>query len=79
MTGWQWHQLDHVQIIAPRSRYQLTTPVPHHSDFYRPDALPAAQPTASEQLEHYRASYAIAVLGVLILSVRLSVTRVLCD
>jgi len=20
MTGWQWHQLDHMQIIAPRSR-----------------------------------------------------------
>ena len=27
----------------------------------------------------YRASYASAVLGVVILSVRLSVTRVLCD
>ena len=26
---------------APRSR-QITTPVPHHSVFYRPDALPAA-------------------------------------
>ena len=25
---------------APRSR-QITTPVPHHSVFYRPDALPA--------------------------------------
>ena len=28
---------------APRSR-QTTTQVPHHSVFYRPDALPAAQP-----------------------------------
>jgi len=27
---------------APRS-CQITTPVPHHSIFYRPDALPAAQ------------------------------------
>ena len=35
---------------APRSR-QITTPAPHHSVFYRPDALPAAQPTASE---HWR-------------------------
>ena len=26
---------------------QITTPAPHHSVFYRPDALPAAQPTAS--------------------------------
>ena len=31
---------------APRSR-QITVPAPHHSSFYRPDALPAAQPTAS--------------------------------
>jgi len=30
---------------APRSR-QITTPAPHHSVVYRPDALPAAQPTA---------------------------------
>ena len=29
---------------APRSR-QITTPAPHRSLFYRPDALPAAQPT----------------------------------
>ena len=32
---------------APRSR-QITTPAPHHSVFYRPDALPATQPTASK-------------------------------
>ena len=31
---------------APRSR-QITTPAPHRSVFYSPDALPAAQPTAS--------------------------------
>jgi len=31
---------------APCSR-QITTPAPHHSVFYRPDALPVAQPTAS--------------------------------
>ena len=31
---------------APRSR-QTTMPAPHHSAFYRPDALPAAQSTAS--------------------------------
>ena len=33
---------------APRSR-QITMPAPHHSLFYRPDALPAAQPTVSKQ------------------------------
>ena len=35
---------------APRSR-QITTAATHHSVFYRPDALPAAQPTASK---HWR-------------------------
>ena len=35
---------------APCSR-QITTPAPHHSVFYRPDALPATQPTASK---HWR-------------------------
>jgi len=32
---------------APRPR-QITMPESHHSVIYRPDALPAAQPTASE-------------------------------
>ena len=35
---------------APRSR-QITMPAPRHSVFYRPDALPDAQPTASK---HWR-------------------------
>jgi len=32
---------------ASRSR-PITTPAPHHSIFYRPDALPAAQPAVSK-------------------------------
>ena len=32
---------------APCSR-QISTPAPHRSVFYRPDALPAAQPTESK-------------------------------
>ena len=36
---------------APRSR-QITMPARHHSVFYRPDALPAAQPTASKHWRH---------------------------
>ena len=32
---------------APSSR-QITTPAPHHSVFYRPDALSATQPTVSK-------------------------------
>jgi len=35
---------------APRSR-QITTPAPHHSIFYRPDALSDVQPTVSK---HWR-------------------------
>ena len=34
---------------APHPR-QITTPAPHLSVFYRPDALPAAQPTASKHV-----------------------------
>jgi len=37
---------------APHSR-ETTIPAPHHSVFYRPDALPAAQPTASKHWRHY--------------------------
>ena len=36
---------------APHCR-QITIPAPHHSVFYRPDALPAAQPTASKHWRH---------------------------
>jgi len=36
---------------APRSR-QITMPASHHSVFYRPDALPATQPTASKHWRH---------------------------
>ena len=38
---------------APSSR-QITMPAPHYSVFYRPDALPAAQPTASKHRRHWR-------------------------
>jgi len=43
MMGWQWHQLDHVQIIwtsLQTDNHSSTSPL----SFYRPDALPAAQP-----------------------------------
>ena len=36
---------------APCSR-QITTPAPHHSIFYRLDALPAAHPTVSKHARH---------------------------
>jgi len=37
---WQWHQLGHMQT----DNHANTSPLV----FYRPDALPAAQPTASK-------------------------------
>ena len=40
---------------APCSR-QITMPAPHHTVFYRPDALPAAKPTASK---HWRQQHSI--------------------
>ena len=48
-SEWQWHQLGMCKS-APRSR-QITMPAPHHSVFYRPDALPGTRLTASK---HWR-------------------------
>jgi len=45
-SEWQWHLLGYMQVCT--SKTQTTTPTSHHSVFYRPDALPAAQPTASK-------------------------------
>jgi len=43
--------------FAPHSR-QITTPVPHHSIFYGPDALPDAQPTVSK---HWRRTEILSI------------------
>ena len=66
-SEWQWHPLGK---SAPRSR-QITMPAPHHSVFYRPDALPAAQATASKQWRQEPGpviSYRKKLLSVLICS-----------
>ena len=39
-SEWQWHQLGHMQVCTLLQTD--TMPTPHHSVFYRPDALPAA-------------------------------------
>jgi len=44
----EWHQLGHVQICTSTQTGTVTMPAPHHSVFYRPGALSAAQPTASK-------------------------------
>jgi len=50
MMGWQWHQLDHVQIICTslQSDNHASISSSYHSIFHRPDALPDAQPTVSK-------------------------------
>jgi len=48
--GWQWYQLDHVQIICTSLQSDNHSSTPPFS-FYRPDTLPATQPTASK---HWR-------------------------
>jgi len=48
---WQWHQLGHMQICTSlqTNNHASTPPL----SFYRPDALPATQPTVSK---HWRRS-----------------------
>jgi len=47
MMGWQWHQLDHMQIIRTSLQTDNHASISSLSS-YRPGALPAAQPTASK-------------------------------
>jgi len=42
-SDWQWHQLGHMQVCI-----SLQTDNHASSFFYRPDAIPAAQSTASK-------------------------------
>jgi len=51
---------------APRSK-QITIPAPHHSVFYRPDALPAAQPTASK---HWRQCSSLANFVIVVIIIK---------
>jgi len=46
-SEWQWHQVEHMQVCTSlqTNNHASTSPL---SFFYRPDALPAAQPTASK-------------------------------
>jgi len=45
-SEWQWHQLGHMQVCTSlqTDNHASTPPL----SFYKPDALPAAQPTASK-------------------------------
>jgi len=48
--GWQWHQLDHMQIICTSLQTDKHASTSSLS-FYRLDDLPAARPTATEHSE----------------------------
>ena len=50
-SEWQWHQLGHMQVCTSLQTDNHTST--HHSVFYRLDALPAAQPTASKHWRHF--------------------------
>jgi len=45
-SEWQWHQLDHMQVctLLKTDNHASIPPL----SFFRPGALPDAQPTASE-------------------------------
>ena len=69
MVGWQWHQLDHMQIICTslQTHYHAST---SSFSFYRPDALSAAQLTESKHCRHVlfvtNANYLVIMLKLLI-------------
>ena len=45
-SKWQWHQLGHMQVCISLQTDNHASTLP--LSFYRPDALPATQPTASK-------------------------------
>ena len=47
-SEWQWHQLGHMQVCTSLQTNNHASTVTPPLSFYRPDALPAAQPTASK-------------------------------
>ena len=64
MMGWQWHQLDHMQVICTSlqtDNHASTSPL----SFYRPDALPVAQPTASKHVLHKSKTISLTLIFLL--------------
>jgi len=50
MIGWQWHQLDYMQIICTLLQTDNHASVSSLDIFFRPYALPDAQPTVSKKV-----------------------------
>ena len=60
-SEWQWHQLGHMQVcISLQTDNHASTPP---LVFYRPDALPAAQPTTSKHWRRYLLVAPLLILG----------------
>ena len=52
-SEWQWHQLGHMQVCTSlQTDNHASMAASHHSVICRPDAVPAAQPTASKHWRH---------------------------
>jgi len=56
--GWQWHQLDHMQIICTTLQTDNHASTPS-LNYYAPDALPLpdSQPTLSRHWRHWKLAY----------------------
>jgi len=62
MMGWQWHQLDHMQIIC--TSLQTTMPVPHYSVFTgRMPFLPPSQQHQSSETELINCNLSVLLLS----------------
>ena len=68
-SEWQWHQLGCMQVCtSPQTDNHATT---SPSVFYTPDALPAAQPTASKHWRQLLSEWGLLHLSHLLLKRRL--------
>jgi len=62
-SEWQWHQVGHMPVCTSLQTDNHASTLT--LSFYRPDALPAAQPTASKHcIHHYRNKSISAVLAI---------------
>ena len=73
-SEWQWHQLGHMQVCTSlqTNNHASTPPL----IFYRPDALPAAQPTASKHWRQYKENN--SVLDICLLRRHICISCVVC-
>jgi len=56
-SEWQWHQLDHMRVCTSlQTDYHASM---SSLNFYRPDFLPAAKPTASKHWRQFYSSFLV--------------------